>query len=93
MADQLRAGGRLALRLLGRRGTPRILQAAPPPVHLHRVRPRPGRALGCVISKEAFFEKVLFTSVCRAVCVSGNSATPSSISAVPRTHKQAYKQT
>ena len=47
MADQLRAGGRLALRLLGRRRSPRILQAAPPPVHLHRVRHRSRRPIGC----------------------------------------------
>ena len=36
---------------------------------------------------------VSFTSVCRDVCVSGNSGTPSSGSAVPWTHKQTYKQT
>ena len=36
---------------------------------------------------------VSFTSVCSAVCVSGNSATTSSISSVQWTHKQAYKQT
>ena len=48
MADQLRAGGRLALRLLGRRRPPRLLQTAPLAVHLLRVRPRSSRSLRCV---------------------------------------------
>lgn len=61
MADQLRAGRRLALRLLGRRRTPRLLQAAPLAVHLHRVRPRSSRSPGCVFISMLYLMQIYFS--------------------------------